>query len=113
MEPPPASTTDQLTAVLEVPFTVAVKVRSAPVFSNVEEPETVTVTLGSGGTTLPPFPLLQPAMQMANTIISMFLVCMVSSLKSISGYLLSGLLSPKDYGSGIAGCNCTPIGMVL
>jgi hypothetical protein len=67
--------------VLGVPFTVAVKVRVAPVFSSEEEPVTVTVTLGFGGAALPPFPPLQPSMHVAKTAIRMFLLVMMVPLK--------------------------------
>ena len=45
-------------------------------------PETLTVTVGFGGITLPPFLLAQPAMQIASTAIRMLFVRMVSSFES-------------------------------
>src|ERR1700692_2879231 len=90
MDPPPVSTTDQVTAVLEVLLTVAVNVRAAPVFSSVEAPETVTVTLGFGGGPLPPFPLPpQPTMHAVSTTIRMFFLVMVVPLRMKSNQLLS------------------------
>src|SRR6202521_4580133 len=55
MEPPPASTTDQVTALFEALCTVAVSVNDDPVFSTADGPTTVTVTRGEGGAgALPP-----------------------------------------------------------
>jgi hypothetical protein len=48
IEPPPVSTTDQLTPVFEEFVTVAVNVRDAPVLSGLDAPETLTLTLGEG-----------------------------------------------------------------
>jgi hypothetical protein len=48
-EPPPACTTDQVTALFEALCTVAMNVNDDPVFSTADGPTTVTVTGGEGG----------------------------------------------------------------
>jgi hypothetical protein len=61
MEPPPASTTDQLTPWLDELPTEAENVREAPVFKGVESPDTLTVSWATGGMLLPPPPPLPQA----------------------------------------------------
>src|SRR6266567_3130909 len=81
MDPPPDSTTDQLTAELDVLVTVAANVLEAPVSKGVEAPKMLTVTIGVGALRGAPPPPPQPTKQAVSTTAKLLFHVIIGSSK--------------------------------